>query len=86
MIPFVEKCICGERAVKKENSVGLTELTQNFINLIISYHHTEGGASLPLTGKINAEDTTDIDCFHYWNYINLLFIYNLLQNARSNLL
>jgi len=76
MISFVEKCVCDERFVKKEGKINIMELTQNLINLIISYQHTEKGTSLPLTGEINVEDATEIDCFHYWNYINLFNLVN----------
>ena len=76
MVSFSEKCICSGRSVKKQNRTDDTEIMHNFIDLIVSYLHTEKGTSLPITGKINVEKATDIDCFHYWNYISLFNLVN----------
>ena len=76
MVRFSEKCICVERSIKKQNRTDDGELMRNFIDLIIGYLHTKEGTFLPITGKINVEDATEIDCFHYWNYINLFNLVN----------
>lgn len=61
---------------KKEGTADSLDLLKNMTNLIIAYHHTEEGTSLPITGKIDVENATDIDCFHYWNYISLFNLVN----------
>jgi len=75
IIPFVERVI-AERTIKQEGLTDSLDLLKNIINLIISYQYTEEGTSLPLTGKIDVEDATEIDCFHYWNYISLFNLVN----------
>ena len=76
MVRFSEKYICAGRNVKKQNRTNGEDIMHDFIDLIISYLHTEEGTSLPITGKIDVEDATEIDCFHYWNYINLFNLVN----------
>ena len=76
VIQFLEKYICAERSVEEPNKISDTKIMHNFVDLIISYQHTEKGTSLPITGKIDVENTTDIDCFHYWNYISLFSLVN----------
>ena len=76
IIPFVEKIITEGRNKKKEGTADSLDLLKNMTNLIIAYHHTEEGTSLPITGKIDVENATDIDCFHYWNYISLFNLVN----------
>jgi len=76
MIRFVEKTITEGRNEKKERTIDSLDLLKNMINLILAYHHTEEGTSLPITGKIDVEDSTEIDCFHYWNYISLFNLVN----------
>ena len=76
IIQFSEKCICSGRSAKKQNMTDEKEIIHNFIDLIVSYLHTEKGTSLPLTGKIDVENATEIDCFHYWNYISLFNLVN----------
>ena len=76
MISFSGKCICEGRSIKKENQTDETEIMHNFVDLIVSYLHTEEGTSLPIIGKIGVEDATEIDCFHYWNYITLFNLVN----------
>ena len=77
-IPFIEKYITTERFKKDEKhyTVGREQLLKDLIDLIILYKYTEEGTSLPITGKINVEDATEIDCFYYWNYINLFNLIN----------
>ena len=81
MARFVEKGICSGKFVKKDGSFGIMELTQKLVNLIISYKHTEEGTSLPIVGKIGLEKATDVDCFHYWSYINS---FNLVNGVRRS--
>ena len=42
----------------------LKDLTQNIFDLIVTYRHTEEGTSLLITGKIDVEKATEIDCFY----------------------
>ena len=51
-VRFSEKYICAGRSVKKQNRTHDNEIMHNFIDLIVSYLHTEKGTSLPITGKI----------------------------------
>ena len=76
MIPFIEKNIVSERFTLKKDTISLMQVTRNIIDLIISYLHTKEGTSLPITGKIDTANTTEIDCFHYWNYINTFNLIN----------
>ena len=80
---FVEKGICSGKFVKKDGSFDIMELTQKLVNLIISYKHTEEGTSLPIVGKIGLEKATDVDCFHYWSYINSFNLVNGCLDKRD---
>jgi len=68
--------ILTRRTIKTVNRLDLKELTQNIFDLIVTYLHTEHGTSLPITGKINVKEATEIDCFYYWNHINLFNLTN----------
>ena len=76
IISIVKESIVAERNIKKEGIIDIAELTRNIFNVIILYLHTEKGTSLPLTGKIDVEDATEIDCFYYWSYLNLFNLVN----------
>ena len=82
MIPFIEKYITEQRFngndIKpiEKLKLGPMEIAKNFIDLIISYKYTEEGISLPITGKINVENASEIDCLYYWNYINVFSLIN----------
>ena len=76
MLPFIEKYITEERLNKKNNGISDKEFTKNMADLIISYKYTEGGTSLPFTGKINLENASEMDCFYYWNYTNVFSLIN----------
>ena len=68
--------ILARRNMQARGRLDLKELTQNIFDLIVTYRHTEQGTSLLITGKINVEKATEIDCFYYWNYINLFNLTN----------
>ena len=76
MIPVVKENIAARRNIKKEGITDVAELTLNVLNLLILYLHTEKGTSLPLTGKINVENATEIDCFYYWSHLNIFNLVN----------
>ena len=78
LISFVERVICLSevRYTKEKNKISLPEIDRRFFNILACYRHTEKGTSLPITGKIDVKKATDIDCFHYWNYINLFNLVN----------
>jgi len=68
--------VIGKRKIPKEGTFNILELTDKIFNLAISYQSTEKGTSLPITGKINVENATDIDCCQYWNYITTFNLVN----------
>lgn len=70
LISFAERYICQERYIEEKDKIDLPEMNRRFFNIFTCYNHTEKGTSLPITGKINVDKATDIDCLHYWNYIN----------------
>ena len=71
-----ETFILARRIVKKVDRFDLKELTQNIFDLVVTYRHTKEGTSLPITGKVNVEKATEIDCFYYWNFINFFNLIN----------
>ena len=76
IIPVVKDSITAKRRIKKEGITDVAELTLNILNLLILYSHTEKGTSLPLTGKIDVKEATEIDCFYYWGYLSLFNLVN----------
>ena len=78
MIPLLGEAIAAGRFIKIEHKLHTKKLSDDFLNLVVSYRCTEEGTSLPTTGKINVEDATEIDCFYYWNYIN---VFNLINGC-----
>ena len=71
-----ETYILARRTMQAMGKLDLKDLTQNIFDLIVTYRHTEEGTSLLITGKIDVEKATEIDCFYYWNYINLFNLTN----------
>ena len=71
---FYKKLLLDNR--KDEGYIYTEDLLGDILNLIISYQDTDQGTSLPMTGKINVEGKTDLDCLCYWTFINNFNLFN----------
>ena len=76
LLGAMQQNIIGMRKIQQEGTFDMLELSDKIFNLAISYQSTEKGTSLPVTGKINVENATNIDCCQYWNYITTFNLVN----------
>jgi len=78
-ISYKEAIKFNEKILDEKDEAGYVythNLLGDIVNLIVFLNETEEGTSLPITGKINCSNATDIDCFSYWSYVGNFNLFN----------